>query len=150
MFYFVQVGMKVYMQYLRAGEAEFTGPLTLIAAVLMQGCNILSMLWITYWQADQFKRSQNFYMGVYAALGIAQALFTFGLGATIGILSYFASRSLYSKSLHRLFHTPMSFLSTTPIGRIMSVYGKDIDAIDSSLSDSFRMFLMTIASVIGR
>jgi ATP-binding cassette subfamily C (CFTR/MRP) protein 1 len=52
--------------------------------------------------------------------------------------------------LHRLFHTPMSFLSTTPIGRIMSVYGKDIDTIDSNLSDSFRMFLMTIASVIGR
>ncbi|KAJ9121762.1 hypothetical protein QFC22_002384 [Naganishia vaughanmartiniae] len=143
------VGSKVYMQYLRAGEAGITAPLTLVAAILMQGCNILSMLWITYWQNDQFNRSPNFYMGIYAVLGIGQAFFTFALGATIGILSYFASRSLYSSSLRRLFHTPMSFLSTTPVGRIMSVYGKDIDTIDSNLSDSFRMFLLTVASVIG-
>ena len=138
------------MQYLRAGEAGITAPLTLVAAILMQGCNILSMLWITYWQNDEFNRSPNFYMGIYAALGIGQAFFTFALGATIGVLSYFASRSLYSSSLRRLFHTPMSFLSTTPVGRIMSVYGKDIDTIDSNLSDSFRMFLLTVASVIGR
>lgn len=31
----------------------------------------------------------------------------------------------------------------------MGVFGKDIDTIDNQLADSWRMFILTIANVVG-
>ncbi len=78
-----------------------------------------------------------------------RAIFTFCMGGSMGILSYFASANLYNDALRNLFHSPMSTFDTTPVGRIMGIFGKDIDTVDNQLADSFRMGLMTGASVIG-
>ncbi len=50
------VGRTVYGGYLKAGRAKWTFPSTMIAAILMQGAQIMSTLWLTYWQADRFKQ----------------------------------------------------------------------------------------------
>lgn len=66
------VGAKVYGGYFKAGRAQVTGPFTVTAAVLMQGAQIASTLWLTYWQTDRFGSRPNFYMAVYAGIGLAQ------------------------------------------------------------------------------
>lgn len=76
-------------------------------------------------------------MALYASLGIMQALFTFGLGGAMGWQSYLASKHLHHGSIERIFYAPMSFFDTTPLGRILGVFGKDIDTIDNLLSGEF-------------
>lgn len=61
------------------------------------------------------------------------------MGATMAILSFNASGYLHHAALERLFFAPMSLFNSTPIGRIMSIIGKDIDTIDNQLADSLRM-----------
>jgi ATP-binding cassette subfamily C (CFTR/MRP) protein 1 len=90
---------RIYTEYIRAGRGLVTLPLLLGAAFLMQGsvavrllldnshadhllaarvhrCLVLSSVWLTWWQGDHFAMSQGEYMGIYATLGVSQALFT--------------------------------------------------------------------------
>lgn len=52
-------------------------------------------------------------MGIYAGLGVSQALTFFMLGSTFASLTYFASQALHRAAIHRVMHAPMSFFETT-------------------------------------
>lgn len=84
---------------------------------------------------------------MYAALGIGQAVFTFAMGAVMGILSYFASNNLHADALKHAFYAPMSVFDTQPLGRMLGVFGKDVDVADNQLADSLRMLAMTLSAV---
>ncbi|BEI87985.1 uncharacterized protein CcaverHIS019_0107030 [Cutaneotrichosporon cavernicola] len=144
-----RVGGKVYGAYLRAGNATWMLPPALLFAAAMQAGSVLSTVWLTWWEADTFGRSTAFYQGMYAMLGLAATIFIFGLGVTMGVMAYFASRNLYGGAVRNVFFAPMSFFDTQPLGRIMGVFGKDIDIIDNQLPDSLRLQVFTLLSLIG-
>ena len=52
-------------------------------------------------------------MGVYAALGVSQAISAFLMGVTFTLLTYFASQRLHKAAIKRVMHAPMSFFETT-------------------------------------
>lgn len=106
-----------------------------------------SRVWLTYWQDGTFGLSWSVYEGVYAALGVSSAVFTFAMGATMGFLAYFASNNLHREALQNIFYSPMSVFETQPLGRILGIFGKDIDTVDNQLADSWRMLSMTLVSV---
>ena len=106
-----------------------------------------SSVWLTYWQSFKYGDDERLYQGVYAGLGVLQALFTFCMGASMGIMSFFASKNLHRMALRNIFYSPMSVFDTQPLGRLLGVFGKDIDTVDNQLADSFRMMAMTVASV---
>jgi ABC-type multidrug transport system fused ATPase/permease subunit len=88
-------------------------------------------------------------MGIYAALGVCLTIAFFTSGAAIGLLTQSASKALHRWAITSVMRAPMSFFETTPLGRIMNRFSKDIDTIDNTVSDSLRMFLMTFSNVIG-
>ena len=80
---------------------------------------------------------------VSGAFGLAQALFiTMGSFAlTIGVIK--ASNCLHSKMLTQILRSPMSFFDTTPLGRILNRFSKDVDNCDTALNLSIRFTLST-------
>lgn len=49
-------------------------------------------------------------------------------GAAMSLLSYIASAKMHGNSLNTILHAPMSFFDTTPLGRVLTVFGKDMDS----------------------
>ena len=88
-------------------------------------------------------------MGIYAALGVSVTITFFTSGAAIGLLTYSASRTLHRGAITTTMRAPMSFFETTPLGRIMNRFAKDIDTIDNTVADSMRMFVMTFSGIVG-
>ncbi|KAF7312085.1 ABC transporter protein [Mycena indigotica] len=140
---------KVYGAYIKAGNGTFVVPLLIASLVFLQGANVMSSYWLVYWQEDKFKRSAGFYMAIYAVLGVCQAIAMFFVGASFALLTFAASQNLHKGALKRVMYAPMSFFDTTPLGRIMHRFTKDIDTIDSTLGDALRMFAATASNILG-
>lgn len=67
----------------------------------------------------------------------------------MAIGSRIASRQLHHKMLVNIMHSPMSFFETTPQGRIMNRFSKDISGIDDVVPQTLMAFLRTFFNVIG-
>ena len=101
------------------------------------------------WFYRKWPFGPGFYMGIYAGLGVSQAITFFMMGSTFASLTYFASQALHRAAITRVMYAPMSFFETTPLGRIMNRFSKDIDTIDNTLGDAMRMLVATMASILG-
>ncbi|KZT29601.1 ABC protein [Neolentinus lepideus HHB14362 ss-1] len=143
------VSWGIWLEYLKAGRGWFTAIPVVLFAVLMQTSQVLNSYTLVWWQANSFHRSTSFYQIIYAMMGVSQAIFTFAMGVAMDIMSYYVSQNLHHDALQNIFYAPMSFFDTTPTGRILSIFGKDIDTIDNQLPVSMRMSVLTLSSVLG-
>ncbi|CAE6453958.1 unnamed protein product, partial [Rhizoctonia solani] len=140
---------SAYLDYFKAANGKILIPLLLVSILLTQGATVMSAYWLVYWQEMKWAYPQGFYMGIYAGLGVAQALSIFAMGALFALMSFYASVSLHRGAMKRLMHAPMSFFDTTPLGRIMNRLTKDIDTIDNTLGDALRMLAGTMSQILG-
>lgn len=60
-----------------------------------------------------------------------------------------AARRLHANLLTNKLHTPQSFFDTTPIGRIINRFSKDIYVIDEALPSTVLMFLGTFCASLS-
>ena len=75
-------------------------------------------------------------MGIYAGLGVSQAITFFMMGSTFASLTYFASQALHRAAITRVMYAPMSFFETTPLGRIMNRFSKGTPSSSAMLLPS--------------
>lgn len=144
------VSMEVYKGYFRKGGGLWTLPVLLGTVVFAQVAQVGNNLWLSFWSEDEFKgRSTAFYVGIYASFGFAQAIGYFALGAGITVIGNRASSGMHRAAAERVLRAPMSFFDTTPQGRVINRFSKDVDTMDNLISDSVRMFLTTFASIVG-
>uniref|UniRef100_A0A9J8B2K0 ATP-binding cassette, sub-family C (CFTR/MRP), member 3 n=1 Tax=Cyprinus carpio carpio TaxID=630221 RepID=A0A9J8B2K0_CYPCA len=147
-----RVKFKVYWEYAKA-----VGPFLSLFICFLYGCQSASAIganfWLSEWTNDaQHNRTQDqvsMRVGVYAALGISQGVLVMFSSFTLALGKIQAARKLHQTLLDNKFHTPQSFFDTTPIGRIINRFSKDIYVIDEVLPSTILMFLGTFFASVS-
>ncbi len=60
-----------------------------------------------------------------------------------------ASKHLHAALLDNVLKSPGHFFDTTPLGRVLNRFAKDVDVIDTMIPLNIRMFLMTSFHVLS-
>ncbi|KAI1299646.1 Multidrug resistance-associated protein 1 [Halotydeus destructor] len=112
----------------------------LVGYVVSSGFSVASSLWLREWSADALDADKatkpslkNIRLSVYGALGVCQAvsLFVANLNVFLGTLK--ATAEIHDNMLNHVLRAPMSFYDTTPLGRMLNRFGKDIDNADFTI-----------------
>lgn len=141
------VPWSVYLAYIGASGSLFNAPLVIFILLLSQGANIMTSLWLSYWTSDKYGLSMGTYIGIYASLGVAQAILMFIFSVMLSILGTNSSKYMLQQAVTRVLRAPMAFFDTTPLGRITNRFSRDVDVMDNNLTDAIRMFFLTMAMI---
>lgn len=144
------VSGKTYLRYIQFGNAWITLPLLFASIALFQGSSVVSPLWLSWWQQNEYSSiSEGGYMGGYAAWGIGQSLGIFFMNTTFALFCFWCSNHLHAAALSGVLFAPIAFFDTTPQGRITHRFSKDTDAVDNVVGEQLRIFISTLVQVIG-
>jgi len=144
------VHLSEYVGYIKAGGGFlFFGFVLFMFVVSMLGM-ILNTAWISIWSSDaQYENnSLNFYLIGYALTAILLALLTYARSLALFFLALRASIKMHQKLIDSITHAPMRFFDTTPIGRIISRFSKDLFLADTQLPMFYSFFLFTTIFMI--
>uniref|UniRef100_A0A672LTP6 ABC-type glutathione-S-conjugate transporter n=1 Tax=Sinocyclocheilus grahami TaxID=75366 RepID=A0A672LTP6_SINGR len=151
-----RVKFSVYLQYLRSmGWCLVTWSFLFyfIQNVAIIGQN----LWLSDWTDDSVEYFNITYpnhirdtrIGVFGALGVAQGFLVFLGTILLADGSISASRTLHTSLLSNILKVPMVFFDTTPSGRIVNRFAKDIFTVDEMIPMSFRSWILCLLGVLG-
>jgi len=148
------VSWEVYKKYFRAGGGFFVFSLIFAMFLLCAANDFLNTFWITLWTSDANyeRQSQFFYLVLYATFSLTAGIFVFFRSMFLARFGVRASKELHKGLLHTILHAPMSFFDTTPTGRILSRFSKDLYSVDLEISDNmdFAIFAgLTVLLSIG-
>ncbi|XP_059938247.1 ATP-binding cassette sub-family C member 3 isoform X2 [Mesoplodon densirostris] len=110
-------------------------------------------VWLSAWTGEavvsgqQNNASQR--LGVYAALGFLQGLLVILSAITMAVGGVQAARLLHQALLHNKMRSPQSFFDTTPSGRILNRFSKDIYVIDEVLAPTILVLLNSFYNSIS-
>ncbi|XP_059476483.1 multidrug resistance-associated protein 1 isoform X3 [Neocloeon triangulifer] len=151
------VKWDVYAHYLMS-IGIFLTVATLFLNVLYQGFSIGTNVWLSIWSNAQTAynatqplppNERDMYLGVYGGLGIGQVVFVF-LGSLVVFLgTLMAAKKMHMDMTNRILRCPMYFFDTTPVGRVLSRFSKDIDTCDVVLPQIMQALPATFFRVLA-
>ena len=137
---------------------------------------IFSGLWLSEWSNDALdpqkvkdQSLRDLRLGVYAGIGLTEALFMLLANVFMNLACIRAAKLLHNKMLEQILEAPMAFFGlyldfllnkifkflfqfsdTTPIGRILNRFSKDVDTADMSLLWNVRsMFIQFFRTIVA-
>ena len=122
-----------------------------LSLILSTASLVSSQIWLAYWSSSNITdTSENSrYLGIYAGIGVGQAVFVTASSFLMAYASYKASAALHEKLLVNILHLALAFFEVTPTGRILNRFSKDVDMVDSVIPTVLQQFFGSTFNVIG-
>ncbi|XP_051689838.2 ATP-binding cassette sub-family C member 12 isoform X2 [Oryctolagus cuniculus] len=162
------VTWRTYHTYVKASGGYLLSLFAVSLFLLMIGSSAFSNWWLGFWLdkgsqvtcGSQGNKSvcevgevladmgQHMYQWVYAASMGAVLSFGIAKGFTFTKTTLMASSSLHDRVFDKILKSPMSFFDTTPTGRLMNRFSKDMDELDVRLPFHAENFLQQFFMVL--
>ncbi|KAI5953784.1 hypothetical protein KGF57_003993 [Candida theae] len=147
------ISWSIYKKYIDLGSGifgKFAAPLFVILVAIATFCQVFTNTWLSFWVENKFSgRSDHFYVAIYVMFAVLTVIFT---GIEFSMLAYMqdcSANKLNLKAVEKILHAPMSFMDTTPLGRILNRFTKDTDSLDNEIGEQMRLFVFPMALIIG-
>jgi len=142
------VSSKVYFGYLEASGGICFFLMVILAMGIGEACKAGSNVWLGVWSTNSISGGTvALYMGVYFSLSFVNILLEALISFITANASVEASLSLHRRMLWSVMRAPMSFFDSTPIGRLLSRFAKDIKTMDTDLIVNAQLFVSMGISV---
>uniref|UniRef100_A0AAR5P018 ABC-type glutathione-S-conjugate transporter n=1 Tax=Dendroctonus ponderosae TaxID=77166 RepID=A0AAR5P018_DENPD len=151
------VSWQVYKHYIMSIGVVIV-IITVFLNMLFQGFSIGSNVWLGIWADDTKMVDSNgtvdtarrdLYLGVYGALGVGQSVFSVFLQLIPELGCVTAAAILHKHLLNNVLRLPIMFFDTTPTGRILSRFSKDVEVVDDTLPWYINDGMYCIFEVLG-
>ncbi|XP_046577436.1 multidrug resistance-associated protein 1-like isoform X2 [Haliotis rubra] len=120
---------------------------SLVMYASFQAMSVTSTTWLSKWTDDislnnltilpsnssERMEKNNYYLGIYGVLGVAQTVFIMTFSCLWNLRTVKAAGILHLNMLSNVLRAPMSFFDTTPTGRIVNRFSQDMDTIDTRM-----------------
>eukprot|EP00904_Undaria_pinnatifida_P007302 jgi/Undpi1/3701/HiC_scaffold_16.g07071.m1 len=127
------VALRVFRIYFRdCSEGWFLPIVLIIVSILTQTCSNAFDYWLSYW-SDQYLENgadESWYQYVYAALCVMLVSLYLARALLFAWQAVKSSKHLHAVLCRGVMRAPVSFFDTTPIGRVLNRFTKDMDTID--------------------
>jgi len=112
-----QVSWDCYSSYFESFQSPGWITVVILAAIInqvsQQGLNV----WLSWWTRDSFELDLAWYMGIYAALGVSQGVFTYVRTIGVAILGVKGSATLHARLYDSVLSSRLDWFDKTPVGR---------------------------------
>ncbi|XP_058846425.1 ATP-binding cassette sub-family C member 5-like isoform X2 [Acipenser ruthenus] len=161
------VPWSVYGAYIQASGGPVAFLLILALFVLNVGSTAFSNWWLSYWikqgsgntsvllgndtvLSDSMKDNPHmqYYAGIYTLSMVLMLLLKFVRGIAFVKGTLRASTRLHDALFRKILRSPMKFFDTTPAGRILNRFSKDMDEVDTRLPFQAEMFIQNVILVV--
>ncbi|XP_043350867.1 ATP-binding cassette sub-family C member 12 isoform X4 [Dermochelys coriacea] len=166
------VTWKTYHAYIKASGGFILSSFVVLLFILMIGCSAFSNWWLSFWLeqgsgtncsllsneteypiCDMGSISDNprlhFYQLVYGMSMVTMIVLSIIKGFVFTKTTLKASSVLHDNVFYKILLSPMSFFDTTPTGRLMNRFSKDVDELDVRLPFHAENFLQQFFMVIS-
>lgn len=144
----------VYKNYLKYGSGFFKWysgvPVVISLTMFAIFCQLFTNTWLTFWSEFKFAGKGNgFYIGFYVMFTVLSFVFLTSEFVIVAYMTNEAARILNLKAVSKVLRAPMSFMDTTPMGRILNRFTKDTDTLDNEIGNQIRMLIYFLSNIIG-
>ncbi len=155
------VPLAGYVRYLKAGGGLLAFSVCYFAFMSSIFLQVFQSYWISMWSTDATPlngtvvktaysdHTKTFYLVGYALLAFVLAVVTYVRTVLLARIGVSASKKLHEDLTKRILKAPTSFFDTTPTGRIVSRFSKDVHSMDEELSNFFDFFLFCSLYVVA-
>ncbi|XP_015275296.1 PREDICTED: multidrug resistance-associated protein 9-like, partial [Gekko japonicus] len=162
------VSWKTYHTYIKASGGFILSFFMVLLFALMIGCSAFSSWWLSFWleqgsgancssagnatcNAGSITENPNlhFYQLVYGMSMVSMIVLSIIKGFVFTKTTLKASSTLHNTMFRKILQSPMSFFDTTPTGRLMNRFSKDMDELDVRLPFHAENFLQQFCMVLS-
>ncbi|KAI0553344.1 P-loop containing nucleoside triphosphate hydrolase protein [Xylaria curta] len=137
-----QTARLQFFAYMRHFGSPFHAMLAIAMSILSNASFVGTTLWLAVW-VDAYEKEDAynvaFYLGIYAAWTFGDTFFGGLTYICYELGGWHAARTLHTNFIRAIMNVPLSWFKTTPVGRIVNRFSRDMTSLDTSLVGMLRM-----------